>query len=1051
MKEADLPVNLNNSNVIDDTESNVGNLDTKGSLGVYFREIFFHIPFLIANHLNSQGKYSDAQHWYHYIFDFTSEKLPENLDEITDPAAKKKREADRVWQYIEFRNHTLAKLKDQLNDRQAIQAYENDPFNPHAIARLRLSAYMRSIVMKYVDNLLDWGDHLFAQDTMESINEATLLYVLASEILGQRPPETGACRENEISHTYNQLNNQLNSRRCSNFINAVETLSVSPNKARVQKNNQRKGLRTILDTQEKAKEHPKVKRKSNRNHVNIDRSDVILNNRVPDRFRYDWKNTDVFPEVSKDFATIFLKQACLFCISPNKDLLGYWERVEDRLFKIRNCMNISGIRRQLALFAPEIDPRLLVRAKAAGLSIEEVLNNINGDLPPYRFSFLVAKAKEYAGALQGYGAALMSALEKKDGEELARLRLVQQDHILKLTTKLRDMEVAAAEAGLEIVQKRKEVVLNRANHYFELLSTGNNVWESAQELLKSTSYSFKTMTAILMMTAAPLSLPPSILGMSFSTPFEDASTSTKDFAKAFNFISEASMIAANEAGVQANNERRKQGWQFNLDQAKLELAEIEKSIKAAEIRRDISIESKSLHEQSLEQHQETFEFYRDKFSNLELYTWLSKEVQKMYRETYQSAITMARMAERAYRFERNDDTALFIDGSFWDSSRSGLLTGEKLMNALRHMELRYMETHSRSMEIDQAFSLTQIDPAALLKLKATGECDFTVPELYFDLFYPGQYRRRIKSARLTIPCITGPYSNVSATLTLKGSKIRKDPAPNLSATDPAAGLLDVPPSRSVSIATSTAQNDSGVFKLDFRDERYMPFEGAGAVESTWGIQLPKNFRPFDYATINDVILHISYTADYSGVFREKVDGEMHHLESLLRNEETELPRVFSLRQEFSQTFHRLLHSRVGEPVRLQLSEKHFPLFLQGKMLQITAAEIILEVDKELLRNDEGVIPNTFNLSIGVTKGTSTSRTTSFTNSALYDMPSASIDSLAGSFSPSIDILELTLTINNAGDFAPDNPQPSDPSALDEHKLKDVYLLIKYRLSNGAST
>ena len=53
------------------------------------------------------------------------------------------------------------------------------------------------------------------------------------------------------------------------------------------------------------------------------------------------------------------------------------------------------------------------------------------------------------------------------------------------------------------------------------------------------------------------------------------------------------------------------------------------------------------------------------------------------------------------------------------------------------MELRYMETNTRSMEIDQAFSLTQIDPSALLTLKTTGECEFTLPELYFDLFYPG--------------------------------------------------------------------------------------------------------------------------------------------------------------------------------------------------------------------------------------------------------------------------------------------------------------------------
>jgi len=154
------------------------------------------------------------------------------------------------------------------------------------------------------------------------------------------------------------------------------------------------------------------------------------------------------------------------------------------------------------------------------------------------------------------------------------------------------------------------------------------------------------------------------------------------------------------------------------------------------------------------------------------------------------------------------------------------------------------------MEVDHPFSLTQIDPGALLRLRETGTCDFALPEVFFDAFYPGQYRRRIKAVRLTIPCVTGPYTNVSATLTLTSSKLRKEPKLG------AAFLVDVPRRRNVSIATSTAQNDAGVFEFSFRDERYMPFEGAGAI-SSWKLSLPKNFRPFEYQTINDGILHLA--------------------------------------------------------------------------------------------------------------------------------------------------------------------------------------------------
>ncbi len=66
-----------------------------------------------------------------------------------------------------------------------------------------------------------------------------------------------------------------------------------------------------------------------------------------------------------------------------------------------------------------------------------------------------------------------------------------------------------------------------------------------------------------------------------------------------------------------------------------------------------------------------------------------------------------------------------------------------------------------------------------------------------------------------------------------------------------------------SIAASNAQNDSGMFELNFRDERYLPFEGTGAI-SSWRLELPKEVRQFDYNTISDVIVHVKYTAREGG-------------------------------------------------------------------------------------------------------------------------------------------------------------------------------------------
>ncbi len=1062
--EAPLPLAPEDDEVWNDAAALVGKMDTNGSLGVYFTEIFFHIPFLIANHLNSQSGYADAQKWYHYIFNPLSDRLPD-LAGVTDPAERRKRMADRVWQFVEFRNHSMESWYERLNDSNAVAAYENDPFNPHAIARLRLGAYMKCIVMKYVDNLLDWGDSLFAQDTMESVNEATLLYVMAAEILGPRPVESGKCMDRAGSNpTFDDIYALMNGRACSRFLDEVEaTIAHStaerPSEAGTGALAIHKETATIEYAKKKADKFYAYMSMTGTGAAapaagsvsttggGFSAPGLSIEPGLLEGSGYlgmNWKDTFGKTIDLPSFHTSLLKQACLFCIPANPDLLAYWDRTGDRLYKIRNCMNLSGIRRKLPLFSPEIDPRLLVRARAAGISLEDALDSIHGDLPTYRFSFLLAKAKEYAGALQSFGMTLLGAIEKKSAEELSMLHLVHQDNVLKLTRKLRDMEVAAAEESLAGLLRRQDSIASRKRYYEELIAGGWSEWEVGQFATTIAAHALKVPALAFTAAAGIMSLPPSILGFSFSTPTEGLKNGLAFAANAVNLASEVSMIASNLMGTQAAFERREDGWKFSLEQTRLELLENERQIAAAEIRRDLSIESRNFLETSIDQQRETYEFYRDKFTGIGLYTWLSAQLQRMYRESYGSAMTVARMAERAYRFERNDDTSVLLDGSYWEPSRAGLLAGEKLSNSLRQLELRYMETNSRGMEIDQAFSLTQADPAALLALKARGACEFTIPELFFDLFYPGQYRRRIKSARLTIPCITGPYSNVGATLTLKSSMIRKDPVTG------AGGLLAVNPSRSVTIATSSAQNDGGVFRLDFHDERYMPFEGAGAVESTWRLELPENIRPFDYATINDVILHISYTALYDTGLREEVEESNGRLESLLSNPDFFLQRVFSFRQEFSQTFHRLLHGPEGETIRMELSERHFPLFIQGKRLHIAEARVLIDADENGFRNDAGIaeIPDPLNLGIRILgNGAETTEIAQFEPDETTGLYYAVIGvSSFSDFMPATGPLAMTVQVTDAADLAPRERAPSDPSALDDHKVRDVLLLVKYRVA-----
>ncbi|CAH2935917.1 MAG: Unknown, probable insecticidal toxin [uncultured Paraburkholderia sp.] len=64
------------------------------------------------------------------------------------------------------------------------------------------------------------------------------------------------------------------------------------------------------------------------------------------------------------------------------------------------------------------------------------------------------------------------------------------------------------------------------------------------------------------------------------------------------------------------------------------------------------------------------------------------------------------------------------------------------------------------------------------------------------------------------------------------------------------------------IALSSGPNDAGLFELNFGDERYLPFEGTGAV-SGWTLKFPRPTSDAQKAALDslvDVIVHVRYTA-----------------------------------------------------------------------------------------------------------------------------------------------------------------------------------------------
>jgi hypothetical protein len=256
------------------------------------------------------------------------------------------------------------------------------------------------------------------------------------------------------------------------------------------------------------------------------------------------------------------------------------------------------------------------------------------------------------------------------------------------------------------------------------------------------------------------------------------------------------------------------------------------------------------------------------------------------------------------------------------------------------MEMAYHEHSLREYELTKHVSLLQVDPLALIRLRATGRCTVGLPEALFDLDGPGHYFRRIKSIALSMPCITGPYAGVNCKLTLVKSSIRTSPL--VSAAYPRDGLED---GRfqdyfgSVqSIVASSGQQDSGLFETNLRDERYLPFEKAGVI-SEWQLELPANPSQddptqFDYDTISDVVLHIRYTAREGGALLRS--AALQEIKDLIDAAQAAgAVRLFSMRHEFPTEWARFTSQTPNANQRYELGvtlrPEHFPFWSRGRL------------------------------------------------------------------------------------------------------------------------
>ena len=804
-----------------------------GANAMYNWELFFYVPMLIAEKMIAEQSYEEALLWLQLVFDprenYSAYERTKHFIHLLPKGA-------RYWKFLPFfankdADKSILQMlgmptkRDKLPDRTALSSladkWKNDPFNPHLIARYRNVAYQKYVVMKYLDTLIGWGDREFAKDTTESVNLAIQFYVLAAELLGPKSPE------------------------------APEPDAASPLTA--------KELLSRTDDLGNA-----FIEYENAALVGKGRATALLIRSMDARTRRTGN---------------IVESMFYFSIPRNETLFSYWDTIADRLYKIRNSLNIKGVKRALALFAPPIDPGLMVKAQAMGLSIDSILNSADAKLPIYRFRVIVKLAVDMAKDACQMGRDLLGILEKQDAEQLQVFKAKCDKAVVAETRAVHEMKVKSLEVEKTKIEEKKATKQNvtKQQKAMHLVSRGEEMYQKAMEKVARIQ---EIVEKVRNIASATYKMPDFKYGSvinAFGGPrFDIESLGGTKLAE--NLISAAESYAARFAQrqldaaktkLQAELERRKKEWLVEDEVADAEVAEIEKEEVVNEIKvQQVEKEQKNI-EREILRSEEIYDVLSEKFTNNDLYIWLEKELGKVFRQYVKTLLEVAQMAEKAYHFEIEGDSTKpseFMAGDYWETFYKGLLAPERILLDLRRMEKAYLENDVHEMEITRPISLKELQKKAddyeindtlyanpLNKIREDGACNFQLTEKFFENEFSNLSFLRIKDVQIHVKLTENASLNyLNAKLTLTAASIY--------------GYSGVSSdSLSASMVASLVHQEPNNCTTPFSSEKLGIFEGYGTV-SKWTLVLNglKREREADDYPIDDVIVYLTYKAREGG-------------------------------------------------------------------------------------------------------------------------------------------------------------------------------------------
>ncbi|KVP48680.1 neuraminidase-like domain-containing protein [Burkholderia ubonensis] len=137
-------------------------MDFGGANALYFWELFYYSPMLVAQRLLLEQRFDDAQRWLQYVWNPSGYVVGGTL---------------RPYQW------NVRPLDDDLG----WNAESLDSTDPDAVAQYDPMHYKVATFMRWLDLLLARGDRAYRQLERDTLSEAKMWYVQALNLLGEQP------------------------------------------------------------------------------------------------------------------------------------------------------------------------------------------------------------------------------------------------------------------------------------------------------------------------------------------------------------------------------------------------------------------------------------------------------------------------------------------------------------------------------------------------------------------------------------------------------------------------------------------------------------------------------------------------------------------------------------------------------------------------------------------------------------------------------------------------------------------------------------------------